>query len=152
MEFDSNLKFKDLREIFVKSDLELEPFVSKVWDIAASKVKHVGQAGETEIWLDCSDFFRTRHISILVTPSEGGYTLRFRGGSRQGMIADVLVVALAIAAFWLLGKIFVPDPPAICIAGLVACFAAMAVVLLYCGKAFGAEHADQMIDAIKDKI
>ena len=139
MEFDSSLKFKDLKTVFVKSDLEVEPFVGKVWDIAAGCVKNIGQAGESEMWLDYSDALRTRHLAVLVLQAEGGFELKFRGGSRPGLMADVLLMALALAAFWLMGKVFVPHPPAICIAGIVACVAAALGLVLHCGKAFGAD-------------
>ena len=152
MEFDSSLKFKDLKTAFVKSDLEVEPFVGKVWDIASGCVKNIGQAGESEMWLDYSDALRTRHLAVLVLQAEGGFELKFRGGSRPGLMADVLLMALALAAFWLMGKVFVPHPPAICIAGIVACVAAALGLVLHCGKAFGAEQSDFLTNKILEQI
>ena len=67
-------------------------------------------------------------------------------------MADVLLMALALAAFWLMGKVFVPHPPAICIAGIVACVAAALGLVLHCGKAFGAEQADFLTNKILEQI
>ena len=88
MEFDSSLKFKDLKTVFVKSDLEVEPFVGKVWDIASGCVKNIGQAGESEMWLDYSDALRTRHLAVLVLQAEGGFQRRFASGTDGRCSAD----------------------------------------------------------------
>lgn len=152
MEFDNNIKFKDIRTVFVKSGSDIGTFLPKVWEIAAAKSRHVGQAGETEIWMDYSDLLRSRHLSCTIAPAEGGYELRFRGGSRPGLFGDVLIMALVLFAFWMLSKLLVPSPPVVCIVLMILALAAAAATALYCGKTFGKEESEVIIKEISQDL
>lgn len=145
MEFDTSIKLREIRTDIVKSDKDLDSFTKEVWNICKDKSRAVADTGGGEIWMDYSDFLRTRHLVVDSSPCEGGFSVKFRGGSKPSLVGDVLIMGLLLLMFWLLGKVFVPDPPVGAVVGI--CLSAVAVfsLLLYCGKHFGAKAAGEIL-------
>lgn len=148
MEFDTSINLKPVATHFVKSDKDLEAFVHELWDKSLECASEVANAGETEIWLDCSDMLRTRHLSVYAEPVEGGYRLTFKAGSKPSRIGDAVMMVCILIAFWLGSKVLVPQPPVFNIVGAVLALLAAGATLLYAGKAFGKEKVDELINKL----
>lgn len=149
MEFDTNLKLREVARQVVPSDKSLDEFLHGLWEAASSDASYVAQPGEAEMWLDYSDKLRTRHLIVNAEAVEGGYELRFRGGSKPGYVTDVLMMACLLCAFWLAGKAFVPDPPLIAILGAVLSLAVAGALWIFSGRTFGKEESVKLIDKLK---
>ncbi|MBQ8022123.1 MAG: hypothetical protein IJ255_05485 [Bacteroidales bacterium] len=151
MEFDNRIRLKDTGSCEVRSDLAFEDYHKKLWDLFHAHVQHLGDGGNGEFWLDYPAPLRTRHLVVnLEEGSEPGrYRIRFRGGSKPDYLCDVLVMVLALAAFWCLGKLFVPGAPVLAAVGCVAGFAAAAGLYIWSGKGFGGKETLEWIERIK---
>lgn len=145
MEFDTSLNLKPVATHSVKSDKDPEAFVHHLWDRSMECASSVANAGETEIWLDCSDTLRTRHLSVYVEPEEGGYKLTFKAGSKPSRIGDAVIMICVLLAFWMGSKLLVPQPPVVNMIGSVAALLAAGATVFHAGKAFGKEKVDELI-------
>ncbi len=150
MEFDSGIRLRDVRTVHISSDRDFDSFMRALWDVSGEESREVADTGGGEIWLDYSDFLRTRHMVVNVSASEGGYELRFRSGSKPSLFSDVVIMALCLLAFRLLGKVFVPHPPLAAAAGLVLSLAAVILALFRVGRRFGNAEVDEIIKKIEN--
>lgn len=113
MEFDNNLKFKEIDSLKVSSVKDLESFAADVWHILNEDSRQVGDAGNAEYWADYSTSLFTRHLVCKVSQvqgsEEGGqnlYEIRFSAGQGLGRIGDVLMMLLLLLFFYMLSKSF----------------------------------------------
>lgn len=149
MEFDTNLRFKYITKIIVKSEKNLDDFVHQIWDIGLSKAAHIAQAGDAEIWLDYSDTLRTRHVSCITEETEEGYEVSFSAGTKASIFGDVIIMALILAIFWMMSKILVPSPNILYILGAIAAAIVAIGIAIYCGKPFGTQEVEELIKEIQ---
>lgn len=149
MEFDTNIRFKDLCKVVINSDQDLDNFVHQIWDVAVSKCGNIAHAGESELWMDYSDLFRTRYISCLTEEVENGYELSFKAGQKPSIFGDVAIMALILAFFWMMSKVLVPSPQGLFIAGVIVAVGAIIAMVLHCGKPFGNKEAGELIKELQ---
>ncbi len=150
MEFDSGIKLRDIRTVYVSSGMDFDPFMRALWKVLGDESREMADTGGGEVWLDFSDFLRTRHLVVNVSPAEGGYDIRFRSGSRPSLLSDVIMMAFGLIFFWLSGKVFVPHPPLAAAAGLFLSLAAVLLTLFWCGRRFGSAEVDEIIKKIEN--
>ncbi len=141
MEFDTNINLREVGSYTLASGKNLEEFVRTLWDKGLETARYVAQTGEGELWMDYTDTLRTRHLVVNVEETEGGFNLRFRGGSKLSYIGDGIVMVCILIAFWLGSKVLVPSPPVLNIIGAVAALAVAAMVFLYSVRSFGREES-----------
>lgn len=168
MEFDNRIHLKDTGRSDLAAALSPEALHKRLWEIFSTSAAHVGDAGAGEFWLDYSDLLRTRHLVVNLSFPNGGdngepaedapvgtkrtpvrYSLRFRGGSKLSPVGDVIVMLLALLAFWCLSHLLVPRPPMAAVVGFVLCTAAAAGLFLWAGRNFGGKETDELIEKIK---
>lgn len=151
MEFDTKISLRTLARFDVASGLGMDDFGKKIWDIALSQAKEVGEGGQAEFWLDYSDTFRTRHLVIDFdkTEEEGIYHVNIKAGRRQSTAADIVVGFLLILAFWLCSRAIGPVFRPWTLAGAIAAAAVAAAFAVYGSKDFGKSEAAALEDAIK---
>lgn len=148
MEFDTTIGLKEISRETITSDKDFDSFVRSIWDAASSEAHHVAEAGNGELWLDYSDLLRTKYLVVNVEESENGYSVRFRGGSKPGLAADVVIMLCILGLFWMAGKVLVPSPKIICILASVLFLAVAGSLYFYCGKAFGKKESAMLIKNI----
>lgn len=168
MEFDNRINLKETGRCDLVSDLSPEALHKRLWDLFSASAAHVGDAGAGEFWLDYPDLLRTRHLVVNLsfpgseessddagTAEEGAsrnpghYSVRFRGGSKLNYLGDVLVMALALLAFWCLSKLLVPQPPVLAIAGFVLCTTSAIGLFFWAGRKFGEKETDELIEKLR---
>lgn len=151
MEFDTKISLRTLGRFDVVSGLEPDAFGEKIWEIARSQAKEVGEGGLSEFWLDYSDTFRTRHLVIDFdrTDEEGVYHVNIKAGRRQSTVIDIIVGFLLILAFWLCSKTMGPVFRPWMLVGAIVAAAVAAAFALYGNKDFGKAEAVALEDAIK---
>ena len=150
MEFDTSLKFKNRGAYRSSSNLDMEEYCLKIWNILSPSVKHAADSGAGEFWLDYSDLMRTKHIVVNVEKEDTGYNIKFRSGVRPGRLADVLLTAFFLLLFWTLSKVFVPQPDPLYCVGLAIGIIGIAAVLLFSfGRTFGEKETALLIDKLR---
>ena len=152
MEFDTSVKLKSKGSYHSSSTMEMEPFCLKIWNLLSPTVKHAADSGAGEFWLDYSDFMRTKHIVVNIEKEESGYDIKFRAGTRPGRFADILLIVFILLLFWTLGKVLVPSPDPLVIAGLCCAVVGLVVVLLLIyGRTFGEKETAQLLDKLRSE-
>ena len=73
-----------------------------------------------------------------------------RAGSKPDYLCDVLLGFLVLAAFWCLGKLFVPAPSFLYILGFIAAVAAAAGLYVWSGKGFGGKETAALTEAVRE--
>lgn len=171
MEFDNRIHLKETGSLRLEAGMAPASLHQRLWDIFSASAAHVGDAGAGEFWLDFSDLLRTRHLVVdFPMPEEDAAgaeaqeaagadspaasmpqdcVIRFRGGSKLSPVGDVVVMALALLAFWCLSHLLVPRPPVAAVAGFVLCAAAAVGLVLWAGRNFGRKETDELIEKIR---
>ena len=132
MEFDNTIKLKEADSLDFTSDQPFESVHKQLWDICSGRSSHVGDGGNGEYWLDYPAPLRTRHLVVNLEETDPG---QFR---------------LVLAAFWCLGKLFVPAPSFLYILGFIAAVAAAAGLYVWSGKGFGGKETAALTEAVRE--
>lgn len=151
MEFDNTIKLKEAGSLDFTSDQPFESVHKQLWDICSGRSSHVGDGGNGEYWLDYPAPLRTRHLVVNLEETDPGqFRLRLRAGSKPDYLCDVLLGFLVLAAFWCLGKLFVPAPSFLYTLGFIAAVAAAAGLYVWSGKGFGGKETAALTEAVRE--
>ena len=127
--------------------------IDGLFDLAYGSVPTigVGDGGNGEYWLDYPAPLRTRHLVVNLEETDPGqFRLRLRAGSKPDYLCDVLLGFLVLAAFWCLGKLFVPAPSFLYILGFIAAVATAAGLYVWSGKGFGGKETAALTEAVRE--
>lgn len=150
MEFDTSIRRQTLHSFDVASPLPREAFFQAVWDCCAAQGRQVGDGGAGTFWLDYSTALQVRHLCVEITDDEPGtYHVVLSSGKRPSLLWDVLMMAAALLAFWSLGKVMRPDPPAAYAAALGFAAAGALFLGIRSGKEFGKEEVGTLRKALE---
>ena len=151
MEFDNTIKLKETGSLAFTAKMPFEAVHKRLWEVLGGFSDPVGDGGNGEYWLNYPAPLRTRHlVANLEETAPGSYRLRLRAGSKPDYLCDVLLGFLALAAFWCLGKLFVPSPSLLFILGFIAAVAAAAGLYIWSGKGFGEKETAALTEAVRE--
>ena len=157
MEFDTNVNLKKLEDFSVTSCKTEEDFLHEIWRICEKRGSNIGYAGNGEFWIDYSSALKTKYISCKVTEinltedqKNHQYNIVLKGGAKAGRINDIIIILLALFAFWCLSKLFVPNSETIHTIGFIASIAIITGMIIFSGKAFGRDEAANLMYEIEN--
>lgn len=141
MEFDTHIRLKETGTLDLTTPASFEEVHQRLWDLFKTRCNQVGDGPHGECWLDYSKPLRTRHLVVDMDQAPDTVHLRFRGGSKPDYLCDILVIFLALGAFWSLSKLF--------ILGFLPAAAAAAALYFWSGKSFGEKETAQLKEDIR---
>jgi len=157
MEFDTNISLKPREKASFRTEEDLEAFDGELWKLLSRAAKEVGQGSGGELWADYSTKLQTRHLVVRVEEGEkqdGGHVhgVEVLSGTKPSRTADVVVMAMAVAAVWGVSRYSQPGAsPVWCVVFVVAAAVAGLVLALSSGKAFGAAQARWLLGQMENK-